>query len=146
MQYFTPQTNIMFSKTLYLASRGVTATVDFSETLMTEGTRPNLMARQSLHYLEYAFWAAAAIAYNAGLLTRETLDYHLNNWYEANRSDIEALQANAEYRTAPVARAFISHIASGSTGRRIVGGLKKSARLALGLLRNIQEGMFPRIR
>ena len=156
MQYFTDPVNTRIAQTLAITEDTTRITAHALTTALTKSwaigeavaTSPKTREAigQALHYLEYAFWAACAICYNAGILTRQTLDRHLETWYQENRDDIEALQALGEYRTAPVTRAFIAH---SPVTRTITGGLKKAAchtlTLTLGLARNIQEGMFPRV-
>lgn len=164
MQYFTDHTNTRIAQTLAITEDITRATTQAINLALTKGvalgetvaTSPKTREtiRQTLYYLEYAFWAAAALCYNAGLMTRQTLDRHLDIWYQENRDDIEALQEVGEYMTTPVASAFIAHYLVNSpqvitATAKVTGGLKKAAcrtlTFALSLTRNIREGMFPKV-
>lgn len=158
MQYFTDPVNTRIAQTLAITEDTTRITAHALTTALTKSwaigeaiaTSPKTREAisQTLHYLEYAFWSAAALCYNAGLLTRETLDQHLDVWYQENLDDLEALQEVTGYHTFHVARAFIAHYLVNSpqvvtATTKITGGLKKAACLTLSLTRNIKEGMFP---
>ena len=115
-------------------------------------------------YTEYAFYAAALLCYQAGVFTRATLDHNLEVWFDANRDDLEALEAITEYSTGTVAKAWVYHAAkpyaiaayerfstaakserANQVKQAITGGLKKAIYLVHALASNIREGMFPRL-
>lgn len=116
------------------------------------------------YYTEYAFYAAALLCYQAGVFTRATLDHNLEVWFDANRDDLEALEAITEYSTGTVAKAWAYHAAkpyaiaayerfstaakserANQTKRDVIGGLKKVTYITKALAVNIREGMFPRL-